>query len=359
MRLTQTRVNELLASPPDGEKLFSCGQIPRLFLRFKNGRGTWVHISVEEGKKRKRKIAPGALPLKDARTRALVYNTPGAFSDVSLKELMVRYLKASGHKSAAKDWRRFQLHVGTALAGKPATEVTPLDMIAVHARVSEHCPTQANRLIESVRAAYNWGNKVELIASKNPPGVVKMNRLSRRSRYLSQEEMVRYLQALAGDPNQVASIALRFLLATGLRMNEALALKWTDVDLQNGQILVKQGKTGDYRRLFISDYIHKLLNSLPKNSQYLFPGKCRDFPINNIRKCHHRALTSARISGVTIHDLRRTYATMLATSGVELLAISKALGHKNTRTTQIYAQITDDRQKNSADIVSALLENCR
>ncbi len=108
------------------------------------------------------------------------------------------------------------------------------------------------------------------------------------------------------------------------------------------QLKVEAGKGGKDRYVPLSP---RLLTELRtywasfKPTDFLFPGKTPDTPLNGavIQKCCKLAAAMARITKpVTPHTLRHSYATGLLEAGVDLMAISKLLGHSSFLTTMIY-----------------------
>ncbi len=132
------------------------------------------------------------------------------------------------------------------------------------------------------------------------------------------------------------------LYAAGLRLSEATHLKVKHIDSSRMQLKVEAGKGGKDRYVPLSP---RLLTELRtywasfKPTDFLFPGKTPDTPLNGavIQKCCKLAAAMARITKpVTPHTLRHSYATGLLEAGVDLMAISKLLGHSSFLTTMIY-----------------------
>jgi site-specific recombinase XerD len=132
------------------------------------------------------------------------------------------------------------------------------------------------------------------------------------------------------------------LYAAGLRLSEATNLKIPDIDSQRMQLKVNGGKGGKDRYVPISPRLLEELRTYWKHDRptsYLFPGKTADVPLSSatIQKACKMAAAQARINKiVTPHTLRHSYATGLLEAGVDLMAISKLLGHSSFVTTMIY-----------------------
>lgn len=119
---------------------------------------------------------------------------------------------------------------------------------------------------------------------------------------------------------------IRFMLVTGLRRAETSALRWADI---NDGILTVRGKGGKERLVPLTE---KALRSLPE------PTSERVFAISPGRIWHvlREAAFRAQIRPLSPHDLRRTYATRLLGSGVDLATVQRLMGHSNPATTAGY-----------------------
>jgi integrase len=129
--------------------------------------------------------------------------------------------------------------------------------------------------------------------------------------------------------------AIRLLIFTGCRMREILNLRWREVDLERGILLLPDSKTG--RKTVI-------LGADPKA-----PRADLNRPWARLRKY-------ARIEDVRLHDLRHTFASIGAGSGLGLPIIGKLLGHASVATTQRYAHLADDPLRRGADVIAARIK---
>jgi site-specific recombinase XerD len=133
--------------------------------------------------------------------------------------------------------------------------------------------------------------------------------------------------------------------AAGLRLNEAANLTIPDIDSERMQLRIVSGKGQKSRMVPMSP---RLLTALReywktvKSPKYLFPGKTLDVPLSGttIQKMTKAATLKAGIKkDVTPHTMRHSYATGLLEAGVDLLTISRLLGHASFSTTMIYLHV--------------------
>ena len=159
---------------------------------------------------------------------------------------------------------------------------------------------------------------------------------------LSGEEVTSLLSCVKNIKHRTFLLTL---YAAGLRLSEAAALTLADIDSQRMQLRVAFGKGAKERLVPLSPRLLTQLREYWKEyrpSQYLFPGKTCDVPLSSttIQKMLKAALrTSGILKAVTPHTLRHSYATGLLEAGVDLLAISRLLGHRSFSTTMIYLHV--------------------
>jgi len=159
---------------------------------------------------------------------------------------------------------------------------------------------------------------------------------------LSREEVEALLQC---TPNLKHRTFLLTLYAAGLRVSEAAALQIPDIDSRRMQLRINQGKGSKTRFVPMSPRLLEALRAywlVYRPSQFLFPGKYPDRPYagTSIQKAIKRSAAKAKIrKRVTPHVLRHSYATGLLEAGVDILTISRLLGHSSFTTTMVYLHV--------------------
>ena len=139
---------------------------------------------------------------------------------------------------------------------------------------------------------------------------------------------------------------LSLIYSCGLRCGELLALKPEHIDSKRGIVLIKQGKGKKDRIAPLSIKIVAILRNyytLYKPKIYLFEGQEIGKPYDNrsLQQVLKQALVKAKISKpVTLHWLRHSYATHLLENGTDLRYIQEILGHKSSKTTEIYTHVS-------------------
>lgn len=160
---------------------------------------------------------------------------------------------------------------------------------------------------------------------------------------LSKEEVKQILEAHSNIKHRAM---LSLIYSCGLRCGELLALKPEHIDSKRGIVLIKQGKGKKDRIAPLSIKIVAILRNyytLYKPKIYLFEGQEIGKPYDNrtLQQVLKQALVKAKISKpVTLHWLRHSYATHLLENGTDLRYIQEILGHKSSKTTEIYTHVS-------------------
>lgn len=165
--------------------------------------------------------------------------------------------------------------------------------------------------------------------------------------YLRRDEAERLIQTI----NPTYRDLLEFLLFTGLRVGDALRLRWEDVDLDRGVLYVRGSRTKSGRPFGVP--LHERARAVleRRNEEVLRDAtgidwrSLRIFPHSEdwFRRAFKKALRETGLpESIRIHDLRHTFASWLALSGAPLQDIQALLGHRQITTTLRYAHLNPD-----------------
>lgn len=240
----------------------------------------------------------------------------------------------------------------------------------------------AKRVVGMVKAALRWAARPDVqLIERNPlrDVPVRLPGQDQTRRAVDGSDFVKLMRATKDAQHRL----LWFLLGyTGARRGEVTALRWSDIDLDRGELhirriatpeskgrQVEEGrvKMGQVRTIPIDD---RLLGALRRARQatggpasaYIFPSPRTQGPIgfSAVQRwweadCAAAGLPTGR-GGYTIHGLRHMFTTLLLDGGEDLKVVSKILGHSNTKTTQdIYRQVNDSHKKKSIQRLTDLL----
>jgi len=174
---------------------------------------------------------------------------------------------------------------------------------------------------------------------------------------LSPEEVGRLLAVV---PELRERAAMEIAYGTGLRLNEVLQLKVTDIDSERMIVRVNQGKGKKDRNVMLSPALLETLRAYWKQSRpqaWLFPGKGTKRPLNPsvIQRAFIQAKREARITKpVSFHSLRHSFATQLLETGVNVRTIQALLGHRSLGSTQRYMHVAGDYLRQTRSPLDAL-----
>ena len=171
--------------------------------------------------------------------------------------------------------------------------------------------------------------------------------LDTRVEFLIAEEV----QALYKTPCRVPVLKAASLFAclTGLRFSDIIRLKWEDFETYPDG--------GHCIRLRTKKTVAEALNPISKEAYQLCGEKSTGLVFKGFKKSmlQHvlpQWLQAAGITKhITFHCFRHTFATLLVSSGSEIYTVSKMLTHKNVATTQIYADLVDEKKRQAAEII--------
>ncbi len=273
-------------------------------------------------------LTPNVSPLRqrmidDMRMRKMGGKTQIAY--IRAVRRLAAFLKRSPDTATADELRRFQLHMvdtGTS-------------------------PTTINGTLSGLKFFFDVTlGRAELMVKMQPvPQPRKLPVV------LSCEEVARLI---AAAPNLKSQAALSVAYGAGLRANEVISLKVTDVDSERMTLRVEQGKGRKDRYAMLSPVLLERLRAwwrvghaqgkiLPNG--WLFPGLNRVDPVTprQLNRAIHDAAEAAHIDKrVSMHTLRHSFATHLLEQKVDIRVIQVLLGHKRLETTALYTHVATE-----------------
>ena len=216
-------------------------------------------------------------------------------------------------------------------------------------------PGSANRampvLSVMMRMAELWGYRAH---NTNPCKRTRRYRMKPKDRFLTSEEMARLNAVLTRDefwcPHIVAIV--RLLMLTGCRFGEIAALEWDWI--RDRRIFLPDSKSGP-RTVWLSSAARAVIDAIPRYGEdcpYLFPARPPTRPIATIQRQWDRIREEAGLTGLRLHDLRHSWASVAAMNGVGMVTIARLLGHALVETTERYVHLSDRSVADAADRVS-------
>jgi len=171
-----------------------------------------------------------------------------------------------------------------------------------------------------------------------------------RVRWLDDEERAKLLTACKESPNPLLYPCVILALSTGMRQAELFNLRWSDVDLKDGFLILHETKNGDRRRVPLAGHCLELLREHAKvrrlDTPLLFPGIKNPLNPIDLQQPWETARKNAGITDFTWHDLRHCTASYLAMNGASMADIAAVLGHKTLQMVKRYAHLSDGHVSN-------------
>lgn len=173
--------------------------------------------------------------------------------------------------------------------------------------------------------------------------------------FLSLEELNKLVKAEC--PNPILKKSALFSALTGLRFSDIQKLKWEEVIYINNQgyyLQFQQKKTKSNEYLPISEQAYRLLGKNKESGDLVFQDLKYSAHQNSLLL--KWAINAGIQKHLTYHCFRHTYATLQLQGGTDIYTVSKMLGHKDLKTTQIYAKVVDESKRKATDKIKLNIE---
>jgi integrase len=217
--------------------------------------------------------------------------------------------------------------------------------------------SSATRAVNMLSAIINWGMKRDLIpAMQNPCQGVERFYIASRERFLALDEICRLKAAFTHEPDLLRDFFWICLL-TGARKDNVLTMGWAEIDFQlaTWSIPAEKFKNGSSHTVPLPPQAVDILRQryLSRcDSPWVFPSKGKTGHLADPKRPWRRVLKRAQIANCRIHDLRRTVGSWMAINGASQFTIAKMLGHRDLRSTAVYARLDLDAVRAAANKVT-------
>lgn len=197
----------------------------------------------------------------------------------------------------------------------------------------------ANRWLASVRACFAEALRDGLVEVNPALGIRPRREAPPRDRVLTDDELGKVAEALYALDDPHVRAAFVVLVETGARKSEVLRARWSDFDLVVGTWRLPSPKSGRPQVVPLAPATVEHLRALPRVGEWLVPGRDTAAHREDLRTAWTAIRLAAGLSGVTIHDIRRTFGLAVARSAGIHVA-SKLLRHSDIRITErVYAPL--------------------
>ncbi|OHB90219.1 MAG: hypothetical protein A3D89_03630 [Planctomycetes bacterium RIFCSPHIGHO2_02_FULL_52_58] len=273
---------------------------------------------------------------------------------ILFKDFAVQYLRWAERQKSYKDKRNRMNQLITVFGN------LPLNMFTSHLieqyqseRLETNRPATVNRFLSLLKHSFTKAVEWDMASEETLKKIGKVKLLhedNRRLRFLSKTECQTLIETCTPHLKPIVIVALN----TGMRLGEILGLRWEQVDLRHGFILLDKTKNGERREIPINSVLRATLEAIPHGpeSEYVFVDR-NGRPYKSVNTSFPTACKRAGITDFRFHDLRHTFASHLRMAGVDIVTIKELLGHKTLTMTLRYAHLFPGHR---AEAVSVLEE---
>lgn len=332
--------------------------------------GQFPDLSLEKARKKADKlagqVAEGSNPTKLKRAQRS--------QGVTLEDAFLEYIDVRGTQLSKNTRSNYSTVINKHLRSwrnKPLKEISR-DMVAEkHKALTSESPTAANKAMRLLRAIFNFAHGQyedehgRGLFPDNPVSRLShtrsWNRETRRQNVLKASDMPDwYVAVMSLDETKFERTVrdfLLFILFTGLRRREAAGLKWSDIDLKEKTLIVRDTKNNQPLILPVSKPVEELLARCKGEStnDYVFSSSTGTGALNEPKKRIEKVRKS---SGVyfTLHDLRRTFITIAESLDISRYAIKRLVNHRSGGdVTEGYVVMDVERLRTPMDLISEKL----
>lgn len=218
----------------------------------------------------------------------------------------------------------------------------------------------ARKAVRDLSAVFSFAIHRQLVDDNPVMKAAVCKTDNQRDRYLTLEEISRlgdaFDQLLSEGINPMAIDIAKLWTLTGCRRNEIAALRWDEVDLENGLLRLDDTKTGKSIRPLCAAAASIIKNTKrDPQSEYVFPATSGPGFFRGMKGVWKKVQRIADLPDVTPHTLRHTVASTAVSNGEGLALTGALLGHSNPRSTAIYAHVQNQPMKQAAERVGATI----
>jgi integrase len=258
-------------------------------------------------------------------------------ADPPLTEIMSLYMEHSDHLRSEDTAKHHAARIAPYIAGKKASEAKlAAARIIMGLKGEGYATATINRSLGTLKKALSIAKDKGIIETNYGDQIKRQKENNQREVFLTVEEV----EKIANKASESVRTAIWIALYTGMRRGEILKLR--PEHIRNGIITIPAGntKTLKMRSLPVIEELKPWLEKIPLGITF-----------EGLKTGFQRARKAAGMEHVNFHDLRHATASMLAANGFDLHLIGKQLGHTTTKTTERYAHLKIEQQREAMEKV--------
>ncbi|MCL4461482.1 MAG: site-specific integrase [Nitrospirae bacterium] len=308
--------------------------------------GQWPDLNIaqarEKAKKMRGDLAQGKNPKAEKK------------EGIAVGEFFQVYMDRHGalKKSKANDLNSFTKYLKP-WATHPLQGITRSKVETLHRTIGKDMPVQSNRVLALLSTMFSKAMVWGYFKGENPCRGIRKFREASRDRFLSGEELVRFFESLDLTENPAFKDFILLSLFTGARKSNVLSMRWKDVDFERSvwKIPGELRKNGDPMQIPLGTDVLEILKRrrAETSSVFVLPGPGAKGHYTEPKRAWATLLKRANLEDLRIHDLRRSMGSWMTIGGASLPIVGKALGHKTSQATSIYARLNLDPVRAAMD----------
>ena len=289
----------------------------------------------------------------------------------------------------------YEVHIKPALGFLPLTQINSDDIqMLINAKAQELSYSYIKKIYEFLNGFFKYAKQRGIITTNPCDAVIvpKEEHVAVKTReidILTPKEISKFYAFNNKNDNQFYKHvpAYLFLLNTGIRCGEAIALEWSDIDFENRicrinknftlvksrdknwnagkrQKLVSETKTAaGVREIPLNDRAVEMLEQIQNYNRkrgietpyVISTDSGAQISERSLFQSLEYALGAAEIHHIGLHGLRHTFASTLLRKGVDIAVVSKLLGHRNVTTTyNTYIHIIEEQKRNAIKAIPSI-----
>lgn len=274
-----------------------------------------------------------------------------------------------------KTWASYlqtQRHIKSYFKNTKLTEITPTEyQYFLNDFGKKYAQDTIERTHYHIKSALKVATREGIIRFNFADNAIVKSQLKKQSeknKFLEENEYLELIKTTSKHPEYTSYFTIYLIAKTGMRYAECAGLTWNDIDFENGYIDIN--KTFDYsiskefastkneqsnRKIPIDKNTIKIIKDFQKNYYQDNPlGRICFGSSNSIVNREIKKIVGRKVS---IHSLRHTYASFLIFKGIDLISISKLLGHDSLNITlKVYAHQLDQLKERNDQLVREIFQ---
>jgi integrase len=221
----------------------------------------------------------------------------------------------------------------------------------------------ANKMLELLGFMWRIGAEQLKFTADDPTRGIKRFETQERERYLTRDELPKFFEAVNNLKRKDSRDFIQIALFTGARRSNVAAMKWSDIDLDEGlwRIEASESKNKAPMRVVLPSAAMIILRDRynQRKSDWVFPGTGATGHYVDTKGVMNQIKKVPGLEDLRLHDLRRTLGSWQAAQGTSLQIIGKSLGHQSLQSTKIYARLADDPVRAAVESATEAMEVLR